>query len=251
MKYDTELCRILAKKQLTKDIFDVTVSAPKLAPIAKPGQFAQILVPGKTLRRPISLCGIGRETFRLVFQVRGAGTKILSELQPGEKMDILAPLGKGFPLEGSATHAAFVGGGIGVPPLLCAAAAFSGERTAVLGFRSKNAVILADDFAACGCQVQIATDDGSLGTHGLVTDILKKQHFDICYACGPMPMLRAVAKLCAERKIPCWISMEQRMACGIGACLGCAVELRREDDSSYYGHVCKDGPVFPADRVVL
>lgn len=130
MKYDTELCTILEKRQLTADIFDMMVSAPKLAPLAKPGQFAQILVPGKTLRRPISLCGIGKDTLRFVFQVRGEGTKVLAELQAGDSMDILAPLGNGFPVEtaGADKHAVFVGGGIGVPPLLGAASAFSGEK---------------------------------------------------------------------------------------------------------------------------
>lgn len=253
MKYDTERCTILEKQKLTADVFDVTVSAPKLAPLAHPGQFAQILVPGKTLRRPISLCGIGKDTFRLVFQVRGEGTEILSKLQVGEQMEILAPLGNGFPLENTveAKHAVFVGGGIGVPPLLGAASAFSGQKTAVLGFRNQDAVILMKDFVSAGCEAFLATDDGSFGVHGLVTDVMRNLSFDICYACGPTPMLRAVAKLCAERDVPCYVSMEQRMACGIGACLGCAVELRREDGSSYYGHVCKDGPVFPAGRVVL
>ncbi len=253
MKYDIELCTILEKRQLTANIFDMTVSAPKLAPLAKPGQFAQILVPGKTLRRPISLCGIGKDTLRFVFQVRGEGTKVLAELQAGDSMDILAPLGNGFPVEtaGADKHAVFVGGGIGVPPLLGAASAFSGEKTAVLGFRGKDAVILMKDFVHAGCEAFLTTDDGSFGVHGLVTDVMQNLTFDVCYACGPAPMLRAVVKLCAERNVPCYVSMEQRMACGIGACLGCAVELRREDGSSYYGHVCKDGPVFSADRVVL
>ncbi|MCH3971441.1 MAG: dihydroorotate dehydrogenase electron transfer subunit [Oscillospiraceae bacterium] len=252
MKYDTEVCRILERRQLTPDTFRLRVSAPKLAPMAKPGQFAQVLVPGMALRRPISICKIEPEALCFVVQVRGEGTRRLSLLQPQDQVDLLAPLGNGFPLAGdSGRHAVFVGGGIGVPPLLGAAAAFSGRCSAVLGFRSASAVILTDEFAHAGCQVQVATDDGSFGVHGLVTDILKTISFDVCYACGPLPMLRAVAALCRERKTPCWISMEQRMACGIGACLGCAVELCRADGSHYYGHVCKDGPVFSADQVVL
>jgi dihydroorotate dehydrogenase electron transfer subunit len=251
MKYDAQDCPILSKRRLTEDVYDFTVFAPKLAPLAKPGQFAQILVPGKTLRRPISICGIGKDTLRFVFQVRGEGTRQLSEKKIGEQINLLAPLGNGFPLNEGAERAVFVGGGIGVPPLLGAAAAFSGKRTAVLGFRNKDAVILAGDFVSAGCEAHLATDDGSLGVHGMVTDILRELSFDVCYACGPLPMLRAVVKLCAEKSAPCWVSMEQRMACGIGACLGCAVELQRQDGTHFYGHVCKDGPVFSADQVVL
>ncbi|ARP49805.1 MULTISPECIES: dihydroorotate dehydrogenase electron transfer subunit [Caproicibacterium] len=249
MKYDIEICPVLARQQLTADIFSLTVSAPKLAPLAKAGQFAQIRIPGKVLRRPISICGIGPDTLRFVVQVRGEGTQQLSEVRPGDSLDILAPLGNGFPQQMAEKRAVFVGGGIGVPPLLGAATAFSGEKTAVLGFRSREAVILADDFTAAGCRVHLATDDGSAGFHGLVTGVLQTLSFDVCCACGPLPMLRAVAALCAERKVPCWVSMEQRMACGVGACLGCATALYRPDGSQYYGHVCKDGPVFPASRI--
>lgn len=251
MKYDTEQCSIVEKRKLTADIFDVTVLAPKLAPLAKPGQFAQILVPGKTLRRPISLCEIGQDTLRFVFQVRGEGTAQLARLQVDDTLNLLAPLGSGFPHGEEKQHAVFVGGGIGVPPLLGAAAAFPGRKTAVLGFRSKDAVILMKDFVRAGCEAFLTTEDGSFGVRGFVTDVLQKLEFDVCYACGPLPMLRAVVALCAKRGVPCYLSMEQRMACGIGACLGCAVELRRPDGSRYYGHVCKDGPVFSADRLVL
>ena len=250
MKYDTESCTIQSKKALTADIFDFTVAAPKLAKLAKPGQFAQILVPGHTLLRPISICGIGKETLRFVLQVRGEGTRVLAALEPGDSMNLLAPLGNGFPLDRGG-RAVFVGGGIGVPPMLGAAAAFSGERTAVLGFRNREAMILTEDFIQNGCTVQVATDDGSFGTHGLVTAVLQGLDFDVCYACGPMPMLRAVAALCAQRQVPCFVSMEQRMACGVGACLGCAVELHRADGSTHFGHDCKDGPVFDAREVVL
>lgn len=251
MKYGTEICPILKKDVLGGNCFDVTVRSEKLAPLARPGQFAQILVPGRTLRRPISICGAGKDTLRFVIQVRGAGTEILSHLEPGDTLDLLAPLGNGFPLDVPAKRAAFVGGGIGTPPLLGAAAAFPGEKLAVLGFRTKEAVILARDFRATGCDTRIATDDGTCGTHGLVTAVLEEETFDVCYACGPAPMLKAVAALCGARGVPCFVSLEQRMACGVGACLGCAVALRRPDGSAYYGHVCKDGPVFRAEDVVF
>ncbi|NLJ31294.1 MAG: dihydroorotate dehydrogenase electron transfer subunit [Clostridiales bacterium] len=252
MKYDTMLCGLIRKNRLAEDIFDFTVEAGKLAEAACPGQFAHIYVPGKTLRRPISICEIDRDhkTLRFVFQVRGEGTRLLSQAEPGDRLDILAPLGRGFDLGGTGRKAVFVGGGIGVPPLLEAAKPF-GENAAVLaGFRSGNAVILKEDFERAGNRVMIATDDGSSGHHGLVTDLLAGLACDVIFACGPTPMLKAVCRAAKERGVPCQVSLEQRMACGVGACLGCAVRLRRETGEEYYGHVCKDGPVFDAAQVV-
>ena len=252
--YDVEACKILRRTVLGADCFDVTVLAPKLAPLARPGQFANILPRGKTLRRPISICGIGKDTLRFVFQVRGEGTKELAALSVGDTMDVFGPLGNGFPLDFpnlKIRRAAFVGGGIGTPPMLAAAAAFPGEKLAVLGFRTKAAVLLEEDFQKLGCKVAVTTDNGSYGVHGLVTVPLSEESFDVCYACGPAPMLKAVAALCAQRKIPCYVSLEQRMACGVGACLGCATPLRRPDGTVHYGHVCKDGPVFSAADVVF
>ena len=245
-KYDVRSCTILRKEKLTEDIYDITVEAGPLAAAARPGQFAQIAVPGKTLRRPISLCGIdaARGTLRFVFQVRGEGTAILAGFEPGEALDVLAPLGHGFDLGDTSRRALFVGGGIGLPPLLAAAAPFGTNAAAAAGFRGRDAVILKDDFEALGCEMKIATDDGSYGHHGLVTELLGDLAFDTVFACGPLPMLRAVSALAAERGVSCQVSMEERMACGIGACLGCAVKMRGPGGQEHYGHVCKDGPVF-------
>lgn len=252
MKYDVMLCKIIQKKQMTADIFDFTVDAGALAKAAQPGQFAHLYVPGKTLRRPISICEIDRtrETLRFVFQIRGEGTEQLAALNLDDTLDILAPLGSGFSLGDTARKAVFVGGGIGVPPLLEAAKAFGSNATVIAGFRSQDAVILKEDFERNGNRVLITTDDGSLGHHGLVTDCLVDLDFDVIFACGPTPMLKAVCKIAEQRKVPCQISLEERMACGVGACLGCAVRLRRENGEEYYGHVCKDGPVFDLTRVV-
>ena len=252
-KYDVRLCKILQKNQLTEDIFDLTVNAGDLAKIARPGQFALIAVPGRTLRRPISVCEIDAEhrTLRFVLQVRGEGTAILANFEPGETLDILAPLGKGFRLGDTSRRALFVGGGIGLPPLLAAAEPFGSRAAVAAGFRSRGAVILRDDFESCGCRMLIATDDGSLGHHGLVTELIGGLSFDAVFACGPLPMLRAVSAAAKERGVPCQVSMEERMACGIGACLGCAVKLRGPDGEAYYGHVCKDGPVFDSSELFL
>lgn len=250
MKYDSKPCKLLSAKALTKDVFDFVLSAPELAAVAQPGQFAQIRLPGHTLRRPISICGIDKTagTLRFVFQIRGEGTAELAQFQPGSQIEILAPLGNGFPVDRQ-KRTLLVGGGIGVPPLLGVASELGENAVAVLGFRNKDAVILEEDFQAVGAKTLVATDDGTYGHHGLVTDLCKDQEFDCVMACGPAPMLRAVTALAQERGVLCYVSLEERMACGIGACLGCAVALLKEDGSQYFGHVCKDGPVFESHRV--
>ena len=252
MKYDVMLCKIIRKKQLTADIFDFTVDAGALAQAAQPGQFAHIYAAGKTLRRPVSVCEIDRAaaTLRFVFQIRGEGTARLAALNPGDTMDILAPLGRGFSIADTGCKAVFVGGGIGVPPLLEAAGSFGADATVIAGFRSKDAIILKEDFERNGNRVIIATDDGSFGHHGLVTDCLADLDCDVIFACGPTPMLKAVSKIARQRNVPCQISLEERMACGVGACLGCAVRLRRQTGEVYFGDVCKDGPVFDCRSVV-
>ncbi len=250
MKYDVKLCEILEKKEIAAGIYDITVKAEEFAQAARPGQFAHILAPGKTLRRPISICGADQErgTLRFVFEVRGEGTGLLSQFEKGNSLDVLAPLGHGFDLGDTDRRALFVGGGIGVPPLLYAAKQFGKNAAAVLGFRTGSAVILEQDFLDAGCKVQVATDDGSYGYHGLVTGCLPEDA-EVIFACGPTPMLKAVCAFAKERGIPCQISLEERMACGVGACLGCACRILK-DGREVYGHVCKDGPVFSAESVV-
>lgn len=252
MKYDVKLCELVRTAEIAADTYDFTVRAPELAAAAKPGQFAHIYVPGRTLRRPISICDIDRAngTLRFVFQIRGAGTADLAKFKVGDSLDILAPLGNGFSVE-PGKKALFVGGGIGVPPLLGAVKHYGENAVVAVGFRSADYAILTEDFKAAGCAVRVATDDGSLGHHGLVTNLIRDVQPDIICACGPMVMLRAVAAYAKENGIRCEISLEERMACGIGACLGCAVELYDENGEIYMGHVCKDGPVFAAERVVL
>ncbi len=248
--YDSKPCRLLSAGELTPGIFDFTVSCPELAAMAVPGQFAQILVPGHTLRRPISICSIDKNsgTLRFVFQVRGAGTEGLSKFREGDTIELLAPLGKGFPIDPD-KRTLLVGGGIGVPPLLGAAEALGGNAVAVLGFRNRELVILEEDFKSTGAKVLVATDDGSYGFHGLVTELGAGEDFQVLMACGPGPMLRGVKALAAERGAQGYLSLEQRMACGVGACLGCAVGLVDGEGREYFGHVCKDGPVFPMDMV--
>lgn len=254
MNYDTQQCVLLDKKELAPGVFDFWVDSESFAQSAQPGQFAHLLVPGKTLRRPISICDVDRErgALRLVFEVRGEGTRILSQTKIGEHLDILAPLGHGFTLSDASEKAVFVGGGIGVPPLLYAARHYGGNATVILGFRNRDAVILEQDFRDAGCNVIVTTDDGSYGVHGFVTASLAQalnKQTDRVFACGPTPMLKAVAASAEQAGTPCQVSLEERMGCGVGACLVCACKIKA-GDSETFRHVCKDGPVFDAKEVV-
>ena len=247
---------ILKKQELQKGIFDCTVSCPEIASQAQAGQFVHIRVDGFMLRRPVSICEIYREdgAVRLVFEVRGEGTAKLAELPEGGRMDLLGPLGNGFRLFAPEKKVILVGGGIGVPPLLQVAAHYGAHATAILGFRSADRIILARDFEASGADLRLATDDGSQGHHGFVTELLESRLIEgpaeaIC-ACGPMAMLRGVVALAERFGIPSQVSLEERMGCGIGACLVCACKTVK-DGREIYSHVCKDGPVFDGKSVVF
>lgn len=251
MKFDAQDCILNAKYQLTPTIFDFRLRNPELAAVTKPGQFVHVLVPGKTLRRPISVCDVDGDDIRIVFEIRGEGTKILSECKVSDKINIIAPLGKGFEIPKD-KKIIFIGGGIGVPPMLYCAAAAGNNAIVINGFRDKSAVILTEDFKNTSCRLIETTDNGSYGIHGFVTAPLEEviDEADMVCACGPVPMLRNIAKIAKSHNKKCYVSLEQRMACGVGACLGCAVGIKREDGSMTYKHVCKDGPVFNAEEVV-
>lgn len=247
-------CPVSAKREPRPGLIDLTVRCPEMARAASPGQFVMIRCEGFSLRRPISICDIDGDGLRLVFEVRGKGTQWLAGVPVGEELDILGPQGKGFTLGDPARPVVFVGGGIGIFPLLAASRPFGAQATVLLGFRSKELMALTDDFRATGADLRIATDDGSVGHHGLVTaQLTARLDAGPCaeiFACGPHPMLRATAAEAMKRGIPCQVSLEQRMACGIGACLGCAYKVRRTDGSETYVHVCSDGPVFDAREVI-
>lgn len=251
-KYDAMNCTLLEKTEIAPGFYDFVLEAPEFAAAAQVGQFAHVYVPGKTLRRPISICFADKAagTMRLVFQVRGNGTAELAQIKQGDMLDVLAPLGQGFPQFSPEKKVLLAGGGIGAPPLLGLAAHYGKNAVACLGFRNRDNVVLKKDFAAFGTEVRIATEDGSAGEKGYVTGLFSpEESFDYIYACGPGAMLGAICKVAQEKKIPCYISLEERMACGVGACLGCACGLLDDRGNQYYGHVCKDGPVFDYRRV--
>ncbi|MBQ4533896.1 MAG: dihydroorotate dehydrogenase electron transfer subunit, partial [Ruminococcus sp.] len=204
---------------------------------------------------PISICGIDpiKGTLRIVFEIRGEGTSAIADLNKGDVIDMLAPLGHGFTVNPDFKKVILIGGGIGTPPMLPLAKAYGEKAVAISGFRNASAVILQEDFAAAGAETILCTDDGSAGIHGFVTqpleELVRNGGVDAVFACGPTPMLKRITEICKENSVYCEISLEERMACGIGACLGCACKTKRNDEE-YFAHVCKDGPVFKAEEVL-
>ena len=249
--------KIISNKRIKENYFHCVVSCLEIAPSALPGQFVNIRVAGKNeplLRRPLSIHRVKGKNIELFYEVVGDATKILSQKKPGEYLDIIGPLGNGFDLS-SALHrqkVILVSGGMGVAPLLFLAEKLKHKKICVLiGARSKKDINCEKEFKKIGCNVKIATDDGSLGFKGRVTDLLKRLLSDnncspeAIYACGPHPMLKVLAMISQEFNIPAQVSLEEHMACGVGACLGCVVET-----SEGLKRVCKEGPVFYSKDII-
>lgn len=256
MKYTQGKYIIVGKKAIAKNIYDFEISCKEVAEAAQCGQFVHIAADGFSLRRPISICGIDKEkgTLRIVFEVRGKGTEKISELRKGDLIDMIAPLGKGFKILEKGKKAICIGGGIGTPPMLGVAKEYGENATVISGFRTASIAILQDDFKAQKNNTILCTDDGTAGRKGFVTEALKdclaKEKPDIIYACGPNVMLKAVAQIAKDNGVYCQVSLEERMGCGVGACLVCACKTVK-DGEEYFAHVCKDGPVFSSEEVVF
>lgn len=250
--------RLVKKEQLKPDIFKFTLSAKEIVDIAKPGQFIEIRVTDGLdpfLRRPISIYNMDKEKgiLEIIFRVQGKGTEILSRKKEEDLVDIVGPLGYGtFKIEGY-KNIAILGGGIGVFPLyeLAKNANKVSNVNVYLGFRNKESVLLEEEFNKVSNKLLITTDDGSYKIHGFAINELKKdiqkENIDCIFACGPLPLLKAAQKLSEETGIPCQISLEEKMGCGLGVCLGCAVEIV----DGGYQHVCKQGPVFDSRKVII
>ena len=250
MKYDVRQLPLISNDQIADGIYDMRLqyNQPDLPVMC--GQFAHVYVPGKSLRRPISVCDASENVLRLVYQVKGEGTEIMSKMKAGEMVDVLVPLGHGFDIKKGRRYC-LIGGGIGVPPMLYTAKQCENPLV-ITGFRTSSLVILQDDFKDAGAELMLATDDGTQGRKGFVTDLLREKigEVDEVCACGPTPMLKAIAEVCREYNKPCQVSLEERMGCGVGACLVCAVKVRKNGEEIMQ-HVCKNGPVFNAEEVVF
>lgn len=254
-----ETVKVLSQEQAAEGIFSMWLET-EAAGSAKPGQFISMYTrdAGKLLPRPISICETdGERKLRVVYRVTGedTGTEQFSRMKAGDTLEIIGPLGNGFPLERAEGKRAFLmGGGIGVPPILELAKRIRcEEKQIIVGYRDGQ-TFLREEFEQNGA-LYLSTEDGSVGTKGNVMDAVRENGLraDIIYACGPAPMLRAVKAFAGENHIECYISLEERMACGIGACLGCVCQSKEKDPHSNVNNkrICKDGPVFLATEVEI
>ena len=252
-----ESCKIVSQERIGTDIYSMWLQTSQIAKNASPGQFVSVYCRdgSRLLPRPISICEIDRQRdqLRLVYRVAGKGTKEFSRLHPGVALRVMWPLGNGFPLkEAQDKKVLLVGGGIGIPPMLETAKQLDTRKVLVMGYRDE--LFLDQELKRYGT-LYIATEDGSEGTRGNVLDAIRENelHPEVIFACGPTPMLRALKEYAQEKQIPCWISMEERMACGIGACLGCVCQSKEMDSHSHVHNkrICKDGPVFLSTEVEI
>lgn len=248
---------VITQEQIGTDIFSLWIETKQIAEAAVPGQFLSLYTKdeSKLLPRPVSICEIDKEhkRIRLVYRVtgKGTGTELFSGLKSGDRLDVLGPLGNGF-MTDRKERAFLIGGGIGIPPMLELAKQLDCEKKIVAGY--KDELFLTEDLRKYG-ELYIATEDGSAGTKGNVIDAILENALeaDIIYACGPTPMLRALKAYAGEHNMLCYISLEERMACGIGACLACVCKSKEVDEHSHVHNkrVCKDGPVFLAAEVEI
>lgn len=246
--------KITSIVKLTEDIFSMWIKDIEIAAYSKPGQFLSLYCDNgnRLLPRPISICEVNKEegTLRLVYRVVGSGTEEFSHLKVSDTIEVMGPLGNGFTLEGK--KAILIGGGIGIPPMLELAKQLPCEKQIVLGYR--DVTFLDKEFEEYG-SVYLSTEDGSAGTKGNVIDAIKANQLeaDIIFACGPTPMLKGVKVYAMEHGIKAQLSLEERMACGVGACLGCVCKSIEKDHHTNVNNkrICKDGPVFYADEIEL
>lgn len=255
-----EHCKVISQIEIAESIYELVLEGSIVVSMKSPGQFVHLKVAEASeplLRRPISISSIDQEskTFKMIYRKEGRGTALLSGKKPGDTVDVLGPLGNGFSVHETdkGQKALLVGGGIGVPPLyeltkqLTAAGV---QVTHVLGFQTGSAAFYQQEFTEFG-ETHIATVDGTAGYKGYVTDVIDHFHldFDVLYACGPTPMLKALQNKFSDKKV--FLSLEERMGCGIGACFACVCHTSDDPTGYSYKKVCTDGPVFRAGEVVL
>ena len=254
-----ENAKIIKTGCLGTGVYEIWFETSDIAKAAKPGQFISVYSTdgSRLLPRPISICAIVDNKLRIVYRTVGAGTKEFSSMKEGESLSIQGPLGNGYDV--NATYASkdaiIFGGGIGIPPMLELARRLDCHKNVVVGYRNSQTFLKEDFEAVADTDVYIATKDGSVGAKGNVLDAVKQEKVeaDVIFACGPTPMLRAIKAYALENDIPCYVSLEEKMACGIGACLACVCKSTEIDDHSQVKNkrVCKEGPVFNVKEVEL
>ena len=236
--------KITSNEKIARDIFKMTLAGDTSA-ITAPGQFVNIKLDGFFLRRPISVCDCVGENLTLIYKTVGNGTERISRMAAGDELDLLTGLGNGYNTKKSGGSPLLVGGGVGVPPMymLCRELISEGKNvTVVLGFNSKDDVFYENEFRALGADVHISTADGTYGTKGFVTDVIKDLQYTFFYTCGPEPMFRAMHKM---MKTPGQYSFEERMGCGFGACMGCSCKTLTGNK-----RICKEGPVMESEEII-
>ena len=238
------LYEIIKNDALTSTVYKMVIKGDTSA-ITAPGQFVNLKLEGKFLRRPISICDYDESTITLVYKVVGEGTEQMSEMKAGEMLDVLVGLGNGYSLDKCGDKPLLIGGGVGIPPLynLCKKLIELGKDcTVILGFNNTDEIFLEDDFKALGVKVIVTTVDGSYGVKGFVTDAMKELDYTYFFTCGPMPMFKAIESTAVTSG---QYSFEERMGCGFGACMGCSCKTK-------YGNkrICKDGPVMEREEII-
>lgn len=247
-----EKALVFSQNKIATDVYSLWIVTDKIAKQAKAGQFVTLYCSdgANLLPRPISICEVCDNRLRLVYRVVGKGTKEFSTLKEGDFVQVMGPLGNGYKILDR--DAILIGGGIGIPPMLELSKALSCRKEIVLGYRDE--LFLNEDLEKYG-NVTIATEDGSAGTRGNVLNAIKEHGIkgDVIYACGPTPMLRAIKEYAIEQGIECYVSLEEKMACGIGACLACVCRTKEKDEHSqvHNARICKEGPVFDVREVEL
>ena len=243
--YKRDIYTVLENKKIAKDVFLMVLEGDTQY-ITAPGQFINILVEGFYLRRPISICDWDDKTITIIYKVVGKGTEAMAEMLPGKKLDILTGLGNGFTAKEGSVKPLVIGGGVGAPPMYGVAKHLiekGAKPTVILGFTSKDDVFYEEEFKALGCDVYVTTNDGSYGTKGFVTDVIKNlEGYDYFYTCGPLPMLKAVAMgtECSGQ-----LSFEERMGCGFGGCMGCSCKTLTGNK-----RICTEGPVLLKEEII-
>ncbi|MFH1783494.1 MAG: dihydroorotate dehydrogenase electron transfer subunit [bacterium] len=253
--------KINSNKKLAPQYYQMSLNCPRIAKTCKPGQFIQVDIgePGVFLRRPFSIYNIDKSNIEILYKVIGKATEALSKKKKGKALSIIGPLGNGYDISNLKTQdkAILVAGGTGIASLFFLAKSMKETKKLVLiGVKNKKELVNEKEFRKLGAEVKISSDDASIGHKGFVSDLLDKtlkkeaKNSLFIFACGPKPMLKHVAKTARKYKIPCQVSMEEHMACGVGACMGCVVKVKTKKGKFAYKRACKEGPVFDSGELI-